>query len=88
MEKYGTRYGFILTDQELVAIRRVQGQDGKAVKGDLELSLPIPWKSDKALYEPKSRSRSQAPRLTVALALWYLGMLAAQDTNWPLNNSS
>lgn len=74
MEKYGTRYGFILTDQELVAIRRVQGQDGKAVKGGLQLSHPIPWKSDKAPYEPKSRSRSQAPRLTVALALWYLGM--------------
>ncbi|OAX78607.1 hypothetical protein ACJ72_07082 [Emergomyces africanus] len=64
MKQHGSRYGFVLTDIELVAIRRLDGN------GSLELSTPISW---------ESHGTAAQPRLTVMLALWYLGMLAAQD---------
>lgn len=64
MKQHGSRYGFVLTDIELVAIRRLDGN------GSLELSTPISW---------DSLGTAAQPRLTVMLALWYLGMLAAQD---------
>ncbi|OJD22676.1 hypothetical protein ACJ73_05974 [Blastomyces percursus] len=64
MKQHGSRYGFVLTDNELVAIRRLDGV------GRLQLSTPISW---------ESRGTAAQPRLTVMLALWYLGMLAAQD---------
>ncbi|KAI9824124.1 MAG: hypothetical protein M1819_001079 [Sarea resinae] len=64
MNQHHSRYGFILTDRELVAIRK---QD---THGNLDLSDPIPW---------RTVGDGQAPILTLPLALWYLGMLAAQD---------
>lgn len=64
MKQHQTRYGFILTDRELVAIRRLD------YEGNLELAAPIPF---------ATRGTVQQPQLTVLLALWYLGMLAAQD---------
>lgn len=64
MRQHRTRYGFIITNLELVAIRRLDDH------GNLELSAPIPW---------ENQGTVQQPRLTVLMALWYLGMLAAQD---------
>ncbi|CRL29113.1 unnamed protein product [Penicillium camemberti] len=64
MKQHNTQFGFLLTDRELVPIRRLNDN------GDLRLANPIPW----------TRSgTSQDPELTVALGLWYLGMMAAND---------
>jgi len=73
MKQHHARYGYILTDRELVAIRR-RDRDG-----NLDLSLRIPW---------SRQGTAQQPQLTVLLALWYLGMLAATNgglTGWYLN---
>ncbi|KAL2847039.1 hypothetical protein BJX68DRAFT_268339 [Aspergillus pseudodeflectus] len=64
MKQNQTRYGFIMTDHELVAIRRLDDN------GNLELSPPIPWDAQGTVAQP---------RMTVLLALWYLGMLASQN---------
>ncbi|KAG2413345.1 hypothetical protein HFD88_002534 [Aspergillus terreus] len=64
MNQHRSRYGFILTDQELVVFRR------RDANGNLELAAPIPFAAG---------GSAQQPQLTVLLALWYLGMLAAQD---------
>ncbi|KAI3158435.1 hypothetical protein CBS147317_4523 [Penicillium roqueforti] len=66
MTQHGTQFGFILTDQELVPIQRVDDDDG-----NLKLGAPIPW---------TQTGTSKEPQLTVALGLWYLGMLTADDT--------
>ncbi|KAJ5106216.1 hypothetical protein N7456_002891 [Penicillium angulare] len=65
MERCGTRYGFILTDQELVAIKRDD------TSGRLALSEAIPLTS------------GGTGKISVALALWYLGMLAAKS-DWKI----
>ncbi|RWQ93429.1 hypothetical protein C8Q69DRAFT_500646 [Paecilomyces variotii] len=52
---------------ELVAIRRLDGN------GNLELSDSIPW---------ETHGSATHPVLTVALALWYIGMLASDNRNW------
>ncbi|KAJ9259421.1 hypothetical protein DTO207G8_984 [Paecilomyces variotii] len=64
MKQHNSRYGFILTNQELVVIRRLDNH------GNLELAPPIPFTAGGTVAQP---------RMTVLLALWYLGMLAAQD---------
>lgn len=64
MNQHHTRYGYVLTDRELVVIRKRNEQ------GDLEVSTPIPW---------ATQGTAANPRLTVLLALWHLGMLAAHD---------
>ncbi|CAG8905984.1 unnamed protein product [Penicillium egyptiacum] len=72
MKQHHSRYGFLLTDRELVVFRRLDDQ------GYLELALPIPFTA--------GGSASQ-PRLTVLLALWYVGMLAANnqgDGRWDM----
>jgi hypothetical protein len=69
MKQNNARFGFILTDRELVAIRRLD-DDGR-----LELSQSIPW---------ATQGNAAQPRLTVLLALWYLGMLASDETQWRL----
>lgn len=58
-----SRYGFILTDAEFVAVRRMEN-------GDLQLSAPIAWGTCGSFENPE---------LTVLLALWYLGMLASEN---------
>lgn len=73
MKQHHTRYGYILTDRELVAIRRLDRE------GRIELSAPIPW---------NAQGTAAAPQMTVLLGLWYLGMLAAEDQGpltWRLN---
>lgn len=63
MRQQNSRYGFVVTDLEMVAIRRLDDN------GRLELSTPIPW----------GTAGGAQPHLTILLALWYLGMLAAQN---------
>lgn len=72
MNQHNTRYGYIVTDQELVAIRKLDRN------GNLELSHPILWSTG---------STATQPQLTVLLALWYIGMLASQnegDNQWEM----
>lgn len=69
MKQHRARYGFILSDRELVAIRRLDG------RGNLELSASIPWNESGTITQP---------RLTVLLGLWYLNILAANDQGWSL----
>jgi hypothetical protein len=64
MRQHGSRYGFVLTDIELVAIQRLDDN------GNLLVSNSISWQAG---------GTARQPQLTVLLALWYLGMLAAQD---------
>ncbi|PYH83244.1 hypothetical protein BO82DRAFT_352968 [Aspergillus uvarum CBS 121591] len=71
MRQHHTRYGFILTDREFVAIRRLDGPG----KGHLELSDPVSWEASGTVSDP---------RLTILLGLWYLGMLAADEENFRL----
>ncbi|KAL2819102.1 hypothetical protein BJX63DRAFT_428762 [Aspergillus granulosus] len=64
MKQHHSRYGFLMTDRELVVFRRLDDD------GNLELALPIPFTRGGTVVQTQ---------LTVLLALWYLGMLAAQD---------
>ncbi|KAK9235307.1 hypothetical protein V1525DRAFT_390612 [Lipomyces kononenkoae] len=64
MKQHHSRYGFLLTDRELVVFRRLD------TNGHLELAPPVPFTIGGSAAQP---------RLTVLLALWYLGMLAAQN---------
>lgn len=70
MKQHHTRYSFILTDRELVAVRRLDRG------GNLELSDSIPW---------TMTGTSERPSMTVLLGLWYLGMLAAHEQDWILD---
>lgn len=67
MLQHHARYGFILTDAELVAVRRLDRN------GNLELSASIPW---------TTTGTAAQPRLTVLLGIWYLGMLASNNQDW------
>ncbi|ODH12710.1 hypothetical protein ACO22_07992 [Paracoccidioides brasiliensis] len=70
MNQHNSRYGFLVTNQELVAIRKL------VENGNLELAQPILWTTG---------GTATQPRLTVMLALWYIGMLASHDqgvNNW------
>ncbi|OAT03922.1 hypothetical protein BDBG_00579 [Blastomyces gilchristii SLH14081] len=62
MKQHHARYGYIITDLELVPVRR------RDDVGNLDLAQPIPW---------NARGNPGNEQLTVMLALWYLGMLAA-----------
>ncbi|KAL3469733.1 hypothetical protein BJX99DRAFT_264922 [Aspergillus californicus] len=65
MSTSGSRYGFILTNRELVVVRRCVGGITS-----LEVADPVEW------YMGGTEDR---PALTILLALWYIGMLAAKD---------
>ncbi|KAJ9301958.1 hypothetical protein DTO271G3_824 [Paecilomyces variotii] len=67
MKENYARYGFVLTEIELVAVRRLDRN------GNLEVSASIPWTTFSTEFKPK---------LTVLLGLWYLGMLASNDQDW------
>ncbi|KGM91616.1 uncharacterized protein PADG_12300 [Paracoccidioides brasiliensis Pb18] len=72
MNQHNSRYGFLVTNQELVAIRKLDEN------GNLELAQPILWTTG---------GTATQPRLTVMLALWYIGMLASHDqgvNNWQM----
>ncbi|KAL1979107.1 hypothetical protein VTN96DRAFT_6842 [Rasamsonia emersonii] len=64
MKQHRSRYGFLGTDREFVVFRRLDDD------GNLELAEPIPFTAG---------GTDAQPQMTVSLALWYLGMLAAKD---------
>ncbi|ATY61552.1 hypothetical protein A9K55_007992 [Cordyceps militaris] len=64
----GAKYGYMINDKGLVAFRKVNAH------GSIEHSDPIPW----------GGAGDTPQRLTVMLALWYLGMLASSDSDWTL----
>lgn len=66
MGLHNARHGFVLTNTELVAVKRLDKN------GRLAVSSSIPWKA------------GGHGQLTVLMGLWYLGMLAAEETNWTL----
>ena len=71
MRTHNCRYGFIITEIELVCVR-LGTQEGAPYFGLLEMSSPIPMKAHKA--------KQGAPqRMTACLALWYLHMLASDS---------
>lgn len=67
-----TRYGYVMSDQELLAVRVWCSKDqaGDDVWG-IEVSHPIPW-------DASSRS------LTVNLAIWWLGVMAMNERERPI----
>jgi hypothetical protein len=65
MNVHETRYGYVLTDREFVAIRRC-GQKF----GDIMISKPVLWE----------KYGSQG--MSLALAIWFLHMLARYDKEW------
>ena len=67
MKQHGGRSGFIVTDQEFMAIEQVDKN------GTLKISQAIPWTASGAIDEPQ---------LTVSLALWYLGILGSYEDDW------
>lgn len=69
-----TRYGYIMSDQELLAVRVWYSKDkaGKETWG-MEVSHPIPW-------DASSRS------LTVNLAIWWLGVMAMNERERPIKS--
>ncbi|MCJ1440662.1 MAG: hypothetical protein MMC23_001148 [Stictis urceolatum] len=74
MREHGTRYGFIMTETELVCARA--GTNDVPFFGHLELSDPIEMRS--------------AEGMTVCLGLWFLHMLAKEEplpgqVGWRMN---
>jgi hypothetical protein len=67
MNKKGTRYGYVLTDHEFVAVIRT----GDAY-GDVRVSGAVRWKT------------VGCGGMSLVMALWYLYMLAAEDSRWCL----
>lgn len=65
------RYGYILTDRELVAFERMPTPTGNYQRAQLRRSDPIPW-------IPPQQNQNAQYTPTVLMALWYLGMLAAR----------
>lgn len=64
MIQHRSRYGFILTDRELLVFQWIDSS------GSLQLAQPI---------LVTAGGTATNPQPTVLLALWYLGMLASQD---------
>lgn len=65
----GAKYGYMLTDKELIAFRKEDAQR------TISVSKPVPW----------AGPSNGEPRMTVLLALWYLGMLSSHDDDWNLD---
>ncbi|KZS93978.1 hypothetical protein SISNIDRAFT_465563 [Sistotremastrum niveocremeum HHB9708] len=77
MDQRNCRYGCIITDKELICVRKMVNEAGEDLPGHLELSKRVP------------RSASGETKLTMELALWYLVMLAGErdeDTKWFLQS--
>ncbi|KZS87706.1 hypothetical protein SISNIDRAFT_386909, partial [Sistotremastrum niveocremeum HHB9708] len=75
MHMRNTRYGCLLTDKELVCVRKKVDENGDDMAGHLELSMRIP------------RTACGEGALTMELSLWYLIMLAGEKQagiGWPL----
>ena len=66
MREHNCRYGFIITEIELVCVR--SGTEAIPNFGYLELASPVQLKT------------SEPDKMTAALALWYLSMLAKNQS--------
>ncbi|KAF2661143.1 hypothetical protein K491DRAFT_478350 [Lophiostoma macrostomum CBS 122681] len=86
MREHGCRYGFIMTEIELLCVRcggdpsaavmdptTVNAQTGTPIFGYLEVSAPI------RLSTQGMNPETGAIQMTAALALWYLHMLAKEN---------
>ncbi|XHF97526.1 hypothetical protein AWENTII_001111 [Aspergillus wentii] len=63
MEENGAKYGFVLTDEELVVVRL----GGRL--GEMEVGESVKWGVG---------GSDEEPVMTVLLGLWYLGMIASE----------
>jgi hypothetical protein len=63
MKQHHTRYGYILTDRQFVAIKRLDRS------GNLQVATPVPW---------TAVTRDCQARMTVLLGLWYSDMLVSE----------
>ncbi|KAK3067153.1 hypothetical protein LTR53_016142 [Teratosphaeriaceae sp. CCFEE 6253] len=86
MREHGTRYGFIMTEIEIICVRAGGAPSATTAKplfGYVEVSTPIP-------VATAGRGANGAPRMTAGLALWWLHMLAREQSfpgqyHWKLN---
>ena len=79
MRAHNCRYGFIVTEIELVCVR-MGTEEGAPYFGMLELSDPIPMKNHHSTTSLSARHSDPRPdQLTACLALWYLSMLAGES---------
>lgn len=67
MKHHGGRYGFIVTDQEFMAVEQIDKN------GKLKISQTFLWTASGTIDEPQ---------LTVSLALSYLGILGSYEDDW------
>ncbi|KAF3903176.1 hypothetical protein ABW21_db0209632 [Orbilia brochopaga] len=72
MRDHGTRYGYVLTEQELVCVRLATDAENRPIFGCLDIANPIQW------------NQHGQNRLSICLALWFLHFLAKRDPlpNW------
>lgn len=71
-----TRYGYIMSDRELLAVRVYCDKDQAGIDHwGMEISRPIPWDAS-----PLS--------LTVNLAIWWLGVMAMNESERPIKARS
>ncbi|KAG9233533.1 hypothetical protein BJ875DRAFT_463984 [Amylocarpus encephaloides] len=83
MRTHGCRYGFILTEIELVVVRN--GGESTPHFGYLEiqtvqLNAHEPPESFDGELDDEPAAAPKQPKMTALLALWYLHMLARDDT--------
>ncbi|KAF8241230.1 hypothetical protein K440DRAFT_635313 [Wilcoxina mikolae CBS 423.85] len=69
----GTRYGYVITDRELLCVHRPGD-----IYGCLELADPI----DLNVHDGHHSWTPQSGQFTVFSALWFLHMLADTDGAW------
>ncbi|KAI9737106.1 MAG: hypothetical protein M1834_000696 [Cirrosporium novae-zelandiae] len=74
MREHSCRYGFILTEIELICVRA--GTEEVPYFGYLEISAPISNSTHSGSSSPDPFSDVTIPSLTTTLALWYLLTLA------------
>ncbi|KAF2426327.1 hypothetical protein EJ08DRAFT_378774 [Tothia fuscella] len=87
MREHGCRYGFIITEIEFLSVRI--GANDEAYRPSANPNVPdegpLPWFGFLETAAPISLSthgldpKTNAPRLTAGLALWYLHMLAKDE---------
>ncbi|KAL4901076.1 hypothetical protein BDW74DRAFT_187918 [Aspergillus multicolor] len=76
MRQYGARYGFILSNEEFLAVKRLDAD------GRVAVSEPVLW-SDAAAADATGTGTGTG-RLSVLMGIWYVGMLAVDEDHWRL----
>ena len=72
MRDHNTRYGYILTEQELVCVRAATDGENRPIFGCLDIAAPIQW------------NQHSQNRVSICLGLWFLHLMAKRDPlpNW------